>query len=906
MTFERGRSSGTGSTTSASEFKPPNTEVNTVRLSELCTSSWHLAVRVLGDSDAEHTAITGTAKEFTELISDDISSAASYNEQEWRKACMVLTYAAGVARQWLDDVYEFRSDRRDLIDAYDREITTLRADYPMLANNDGAVSAGQLEALMVQTENFNSRKSSILGRYIRHGNELKENLLETARDRATMLDEGPDPSNLKTLVESGILGWGAYNIMGADTDTPLPVSKEEARVMVRDLEAYLNGDKEPDARFNEIIAALGAVNAKAAALQAANASLAGQPYEATRHRPKLSEDEIEFLQTFHGELEDQVPYGIVGLMPWLEGQEGPGWNAGDQQEFAKAVSGGLLVLSDESVGGGQYLLPESVQQFAKGIPNENPVPEAGRHHLDPSMNWLYDARDMGGLFEAADPDLKGGTEFSANLTLSLGHHLGASGDNPKIHEEFDQGLSSLLDVSTRNEAANHQILTGTYEHPLANAQGDEQYYAGYETMPDFKNTSDALVGLYTFEWQDDGEAAAGLIDWIPGAAESDSGGRQRLAREAAEGLIQMTTGDDAVYDALTNTGVTVKETVDGEDGEKIEVEYPDAAFGRVNPALAGAIGDVALAYLDDFRIPGDSNRPGEGDGDKMYLGYTERQRFLQYAAADDDTVQELYGAASALDLDSTHRLLGEDEQADVALRNATFRALLDAAVRTDTLDRSIDMDNAEAQAAVDKKRQIAVASGLAFGVANVLPPGPGGLAIAGITAATFEFNDRVDQSVNGNNFAEAIDAGVGDDSTHAFGANDYGRTYSQMNHDYKVKLDLVDAMVRSGQISTEQVQQVSPQLLTEDGNIVDYYEFNTDDRTGARDSETNISPDTALDRLLRSTEATITFPDGTSRGAQDVAADYSRDYYAGYYAVINGLNADIKKDDYVENAGSAN
>ncbi|MBR8743431.1 hypothetical protein [Nocardiopsis sp. MG754419] len=899
MTFTQGGHPSEGArTASAGAFDPPNTDVNTVTLSEQCKATWVLAGRVLGDAEIGTGAITGTAKEFTDIISEDITSAASYNEKEWRKACMVVTYAAGVAEQWLQDVYDFRSDRRGLIDACDGEITRLRAEFPLLFNSDGFVSEGSLETMTLQNENYRVREATILDRYQRLGRELKEELLETAGRRATMLDEGPEPSNLKVLVEAGILGWGAHNILGVDADTPLPVSKKEAEVMARDLDPYLNGDKDPDRRFHEIMATLGAVNAKAAALQEANASLVGQHYEVTRHRTTLSKEEIEFLQAFHGELEERSPHGVVRLMPWLEGNDGPDWSEAERAGFAEAVAGGLLVLSDESVGGGQYLLPESVQDFAGGIPTRTGDSEGGRLFANDAHNWLRDARDLGELFSHADPNLRGGTEFSSNTTLAIGHYLDQDGARD-LNAVDDAGISALLDVTTRNEEANHRILTDTATPPWENSS-DRRYQSA--SLPDFGTTSDALVSLYTHEWGDDGAAAAGLIDWIPDGAESDDGGRQRLAREAAEGLIQMTTGDDAVYDALTNTGVTVKETVEV-DGEEIEVEYPDAAFGRVNPALADAFGDVALAYLDDFRAPGNSNLPGEGNGE-MYLGYTERQRFLQYAAADDDTVKELYGAASALDLDSTHRLLGEDEQADIAYRNATFRALLDAAVRTDTLDRSIDMDNAETQAAVDAKRRIAVASGLAFGAANVLPPGPGGFAIAGITAATFEFNDRVDQSVNGNNFAEAIDAGVGDDSTHAFGANDYGRTYSQLNHDYKVKLDLVDAMVRSGQISTEQVEQVSPQLLTEDGNIVDYYEFDTRERTGSRDRETGISPDTALDRLLGSEEAAITFPDGTDRGAREVAADYSKDYYAGYYEVINALSADIKKDDYVENVGS--
>ncbi|MEU3019073.1 hypothetical protein ABZ635_16935 [Nocardiopsis sp. NPDC007018] len=189
---------------SSLEFTPPNTDVDTVRLSELCRASWHLALRILGDAGAEHTALTGTAKEFSDLVSEDISSAASYNEQEWRRACMVLTYAAGVARHWLDDVYDFRSERADLIRDYASRLANLESQYPLLSGSDGALST----AVLSQIPRFDAAARNLLHDFDRRGIELKEALVDTARERAAMLDDGPEPHHLRTLVEAGVLGWG--------------------------------------------------------------------------------------------------------------------------------------------------------------------------------------------------------------------------------------------------------------------------------------------------------------------------------------------------------------------------------------------------------------------------------------------------------------------------------------------------------------------------------------------------------------------------------------------------------------------------------------------------------------------------------------------------------------------------
>ncbi|MEU3308081.1 hypothetical protein [Nocardiopsis sp. NPDC006832] len=879
------------------EFDPPDTKVRTDSLKERCDDAWKLTGRVMGDAGTGRAAITRSAKEFSDLIDGDISSAGAFNEKEWRKACLALTYAASIADRWREDVEEFRRERKKLIDRYSTAIVMAG-----LANEGNPMyrGTGPLQSPPTYGPHVPSPRQlayyEVHREYMAKGRKLKDGLEETAAERATLLKEGPEPSNLKVLVEAGVLGWGAYNILGAERDVPLPVSSKEAKEMAREMKSYLDGDKEPDARFHEIIAALGAVSAKAKKLQEAGRSTLGQPYQATMHRPTLGEEELDFLETFYEELDEMSPTGIVHMMPWLEGSSGPGWSSSERDAFATGVANGLLILSDEKVGGGQYRLPDGVQDFAHGLPfndwRANGMSE-GRAEGVRSHNWLADAEDFSLLLKNADSGLRGGLEFSTNVTLSLGHHL----DNTDlaITRERNEALSSLLDVSTRNVEANHSILTGNAEHPAGHVE-DARYSSEY--MPDFKNTTDALVGLYAFDWADDGEAAAGLTDWIPRASESESGSQRRMAREAAEGLIRTTVSDKDVFDSLTNTGITVKETVEV-DGKKVDVEYPDAVFSRVNPKLSNTFADIALAYLEDFSIPGNKNEP-EG-GDKMKLGYEERQRFLQFAAADDATVRKLYQTAELLDLNSTNQLLGEDEQKDIAYRNSTFRALLDAAVRGDTLDRSIDMDNAEAQAAVDKKRKIAMVSGLAFGGANLLSPAGGGAAISGITTSVFELNDRVDQSVKSDNYLTAVDAGIGDDSTHAFGANDYGRTYSQMNHDYKTKLDLLDAMVRDGRIDTRQVEAVSPQLLTDDGKVVDYYEFSTDDRTGARDDKTKISPDTALDRLLKSEEATITYPDKTSREAHEVAAQYSQAYHTGYYEVIEKLSADIDKEDYKEN-----
>lgn len=722
------------------EFDPPDTEVKLADLEAEAKAAWDLTGRALGGAEGGREAITSSATEFSELISADINIAGTKNEQEWRKACLVLTFAASVADLWRKDVTAFRKERKDLISDYQSAITAARlAHTPVFSPSAGGsglpLSPSQSPMGLPHDPHAGLRSAymEVLARFNKKGKDLKDELLDTAGERAALLDGGPEPSNLKALVEAGVLGWGAYNVLGPEHDTPLPVSAGEARKMAGELDAYLSGDKEPDARYYEILAAVGAVSAKAKTLQEANRANMGpsHPMSAASSRQKLDEDELDFLRTFYGELEEQSPYGVVRLMPWLEGHDGPGWGETERNRFGGAMADGLLVLSDEDLGGGQDLLPESVRNFAGGIPTKDGDHVGGRIFANDKHNWLRDARDLGDLFEHADPELRGGTEFSSNTTLALGHYLNQGGrvDGPSPEEATS--ISHLLDVTTRNEEANHRILTDSATPPWE--YSDNPRYEG-PSMPDFGSAADALKGLYAHDWEDDGKAVAGLTDWIPEFSRGTSA-QAEMAGTATVGLMEALAGEgddtpfhDAADDSETRHSLAVTE---------------------INPELTESLVRIYENYEDDFILhENDTNRyatvsgPEERyllhePGDRaLHLTNGTKEGFLQLLIADDRTAPIITASVEELERRVINTAVGDPTEGVAGVaggRVGTIRTLLHDAMINEYTSRYDDSEEAKQHAADNWQTAFNISVAINNGVFGSVPGVGSGLATGGET-----------------------------------------------------------------------------------------------------------------------------------------------------------------------------
>lgn len=750
----------------AAEFNPPDTKVSLPDLNLECAAAWRLVGWVLGDADTAHKAVTGSATQFNSLVSDDIESAGGYNQEAWQEACMVLTFAASVADLWYKDVAEFREERQQLIKDYKAAI----ANATILHSDRSPGSPpGQPDPHSPRQVAFNELQIE----YERRGAALKAALEASALNRKSLLKGGPEPKNLKLLVKEGTLGWGVYNIQGADTDTPLPVSKKQAEKMASDLQKYLKDGKEPDARYHEIVAALTAVSAKAKELQRDNRATIGNPKAKTKN---LKKEELEFLETFYSEFDKQSPRGLIRLMPWLAGSDEHDLSSSQQKGFTKAIANGLLVLSDEKVGGGQDRLPKSVQHFANGVTRVSVSP-SGQPPGGFSKSWLGDARDFSLLLDrsnATDPekdeDIKvhGGTEFSANMALSMGFHLENHGD--KLEDDYDKGLSKLLGVTNRNVEASHRILIDKHEHPMSTSQYED--YAQRTGMPDFSDNSKALAGLYAYDWEDDGKRVSGLTNWIPRFKEEGPEERTDMAGEAALGLIETlagTGGDDPDH-PFHDTGNT-------------SGSGHDRAVTEINSELTIGLTKVYLAYEDDFILSGkneyapidraDATLPlHRRDETALQLQTDTKKDFLRLLIADDKNSGIIAASAEGLERRIIDSAIGDkaDTSAAVAGTNSgEMRSILHDAMIEEYTGRKNDREEAKAQAADAWQSAFNITVAISNGTLGSIP-GAGTPAAVGTEAllrllehpGKEDFLDRLEQEEEKRIEQEKKDKGEGE------------------------------------------------------------------------------------------------------------------------------------------------
>ncbi|GAB3463610.1 hypothetical protein GCM10027570_50850 [Streptomonospora sediminis] len=833
-------------------FNPPEPETDVGSLREGTNWLWDLTGRIIGRSGNMRTVITGAAVEFTELVTSDITDGGHYNDTLWRETCMNIAFAAGVGDQWADDVIDYKSDRAKLI-----------ADFKTALDAGRSVS-GEVATTVAESK----RRANLIRQYETMAQTRLDELHETGRERKRMLKDGPEPVHVKKLVDAGILGWTAYNIMGPGSNPPLPVDPREADDLADALNRFVHSGTEPDQRYMEIITALSAITNKALALQGRGTPNSGE---------KLRAEEIEFLKRFYARLDDTNTKGwghgsLLYLPKAMDDNKLVPWDDQEKEELLGALGNGLLVLSNPEVGGSSEALPPSMRRFAEGHPSSARGAD-GVHIGDDAEDWMADAEQMARFFgpESAS-HLRGGEKFSANIATSAGHHLNGI-DNDR--GTWNDPLSTLLDVTGRNEQASHRILSNEHDHPR------------------FDKNANALKGLFTHEWGDSGAAVAKLTGWIPDAAQSDDEHMQKIARESALGLIEMLTANDERRQALLDTGITVHT-----DGK----EVTNAAFGLVNPRIAESLGDVALAYLGELSDPEPQRGGGfriDDDDDRMEMPYENRQDFFEYIMADESAATKLYTAANSMDMMGVQNVVHGPKDgltpSTVAGRNSTLRALLDSALIAESLDRTDDDLTVQKLEQQSRDRWLAIvrtagyaATGYAGTTTRIAT------SFFGTGVAFSEYNLRVNQQAAEPNYQELIDprtkegeAGV----EHPYAPNGKGQTYRDSNVDYKSKLDALDVLVRNRDVKASTIEQVAPDLIDDNGDVITYYKYDASDRESAGNTVS-----TGLSELAENKND----EGGDRKTIQDAlgnAKDYSQAYKSRYEEVWEQLYARVNLQD---------
>ncbi|CAM4034790.1 hypothetical protein [Nocardiopsis rhodophaea] len=618
-------------------FFRDNYDDDTIRVDDLKDASkqfTNIVQKMTGHGGDVRSAITQSASEFSELVADDIKTQGQYDEQKWRDAsanCMVGTWITDL---WVKNVENFRKELDEIQKEWDsfppRPGPTATASDP---NNPTSIPRYPSSSSTVGNwpgapwVSYDTAKENKLRELIKQAEKAQEDFEEEAKQRKNDLETGVDDEVIKRLTDAGVVGWGAYNILGPTQPIPLPVNKESGKKYAEKLKKGIEDGTLADCDYEELVLILNALGKKSAEHQGTGKG--------------LSKDEKAFIDAVNSKLEtlDPVPVppgtegeahniyrspGVLSLPDHLEMLDVP---EDDQKAILGAIGGGILVASDTRLGGGYDDVPASVKNAVEG---------SGRYEYPGKIdNWAHDTYRLSQLLQHAPEKLQGGTGFSAGLTTTIGVELEKNGGN-FFHFDSHAGsepFQNVIERTTLNKNANYLILTGNYES---------------SSLTDDDITK-ALKGLYSYNWKDDGKALAGLTDWI--AEDSDeeasdsSNYRQvedaektrRIAAEAAIGFIERIT-DESMHEAIeTNDSFS---------------DFFGSGFGEANPELSKSMLSIFESYINDFGrdsesehfnfYSGEEDDPLSDNGEYISIPAENRVNFMQLIASDEDSAKEMY------------------------------------------------------------------------------------------------------------------------------------------------------------------------------------------------------------------------------------------------------------------------
>jgi hypothetical protein len=632
-----------------------------------------LQARLLGRADDLEGSFDSAATHFTDIIAWDIKGRGNDNYQLWVDAAVALEYAADVTSQWSEYVQHFWDTRNEIWDEWDEAVSsaisrvpaeyaeaTITSSYPeregffsSIGGSDANKCRDLYDELSTKLEGFNERARNNLEKYEERAEEIRE-----------MLEQGATDVNVQKLIDAGHSSWGYQNLdpnKYLELEADFDLSAEGGDEAAEEMAPYWSGEKPLDDRYYELMLVLSTIGTNAR-----NAQHDGN---------ELDEETIDFLEAFYTrlELEGGGPRtGVLSVPGWMEGDH----LSKEEREQALGILGdGILALSDPQLGGGYENLPESIRMATEG-PFLVTDPNAPPYDMG---SYQTDAQALGKLLQHTSEDIQGGYTFSTNLTMSAGSYnyfWGSEGDNGWLTSEE---LAPLVDVGTRNEDANYYILTG--EHPQGAPNVDLDYHDSFREQ--------TVQGLFTYEWHDQGEIAAKLIDWIPENSQSDDPDERNKAGEAASKFIEMITTEE-MHEALTDTGVNLGES-------------KDASFTEFNTKIAHELYEVFDSYIFSFAasviydndqiVTGTSNYKPETNA--FNIGVQERAAYMQYLMGDETSAINTINSVHAYERAEMEVYLRTGDNYLTAPGSASLHSLVDLGLEMESEDRTGDLEEAQ-------------------------------------------------------------------------------------------------------------------------------------------------------------------------------------------------------------------
>lgn len=638
-----------------------------------------LQARLLGRADDLGSTFYDTATQFTDLMAWNIGEQTREELQVWQSAGTAIAYASSMMELWAQHVEDFKTERSKQTSEWFEFREAKKSEIPEKYQGD-TITASHPEKEWGGFFGDANKCRSIYDEIVEKADGLEKRekanykaLEENAEEVAKMLREGPTKENVQKLIDAGINSWAFYNIDPSNYTMMVDnqdLTDENAVELADGLAPYWSGAKPIDENYHELMIMLSMITTNAM-----QAQQGGTGYRA---------EEMDFLKAFYDALESGNPApnsnGVLDISATMEGDH----LSDEEREQALGVVGeGLLVLSDERLGGSYDDLPESVRSVIDG-PDSSGIKSGGGYN-SVHTNWLEKAEGLESLFAHTHQDMEGGAEFSTRLMHTVTSQL--------QHIDFlgkdDGSMSGLVDIATRNEDANYAILTGDYPEGV---EGGLPW-----TEQSAQNVRERIISeLYTHDWGDEGEAARGLTEWIGDMSWSDDEDERLMAAEAMDGLMETITSKD-MHDALSNTGVRV-ELSDG-------TEAPDASFTAVNGELADGFAHLFEVYIESFSSEegiedgivdfgwerGDGS-PWNDDSRELTMSPAERLIFLEYVMGNEDSAVRAHTASMVYSVAQTEIYLETGNAAGAGADAGVLQALVDSALHNESVNRNLDQD----------------------------------------------------------------------------------------------------------------------------------------------------------------------------------------------------------------------
>ncbi|WP_196812256.1 hypothetical protein [Nocardia sp. CNY236] len=411
--------------------------------------------------------------------------------------------------------------------------------------------------------------------------------------------------------------------------------------------------------------------------------------------------------------------GLIGVSEQLRNDNTP-----TSTRLRESLANGLLTVSNEQVVGRDYragkddrggwnnLSPEVKELIGTRPDLGADSPDANTTRLpDDYRNNAWDSRNQAGSYkeyvrdmnrfgdflnssgDGYQPGDRLGLELSRQAAhqtalIDSGEYRSAVNPNERniIDSRAEQAARDLLDVGTRNNTSNWALISG---------EGGDELFGKGEPGQKFNEDYDfdtTIAPMLEHEWNDDGQAAAGMFAWISDDATSPDAETAERAGHAAREVADYIAGN---RDHLLNL-----------DGEYTE------SLGQRNPALLQGMAESLTPYIPDMAaVPDDDTPLTQGFGDdfsKRDQDFTNAKNV--FAVMDTDKDVAAYWNAQALTsaselqsawLDSA--LNGEHgPRRSLAESVGVLEGLVDSGLTIEMDDRSADQMSDAKQSYADK------------------------------------------------------------------------------------------------------------------------------------------------------------------------------------------------------------